>query len=137
MFWFLETWEDLLRWLPFVVGFFGFIATILCIAWVLMTKAEASSAIAWILVILFLPFVGILLFFLFGYQHVNRPLQRKRRHKLHYKRPANPPNYDSTSRSLRAAPVHEGHLEGLGDSLARLAYRLGGYHVTEGNHVDF
>src|SRR5439155_27302081 len=93
--------EDLLDWIPYFLGVFGFLATVLCIAWVLMTKSEASSAIAWILVILFLPVFGILLFFLFGYQHVNRPLQRKRRHKLQYERPANPANYDSTSRLLR------------------------------------
>src|SRR5262245_3831060 len=135
MFWFFEMWEELRDWLPYFVGIVGFVATLLCVAWVLMTKSEASSAIAWILLIFFLPFVGIVLFFLFGYQHVNRPLQRKRRHKLAYERPANPPNYDSTT-LLRPA-TQEGHLEGLGESIARLAYRLGGYHLTEGNRIDF
>jgi cardiolipin synthase len=133
----LDIWEEIHDWLPYLVGSAGFLGTLLGIAWVLMTKAEASSAIAWILVIFFLPFVGILLFFLFGYQHVNRPLQRKRRHMLRYTRPANPPNYDSTARVLRPPADREGHLEGLGESIARLAYRLGGYHVTEGNQVDF
>jgi cardiolipin synthase len=137
MFWPFENWDDFLDWLPYLLGIFGLIGTVLCIAWVLMTKTEASSAIAWILLIFFLPFVGIILFFLFGYQHVNRPLQRKRRHKLRYERPANPPNYDSTATLLRPPGRREGHLHGLGDSLARLAYRLGGSHVTEGNQVDF
>lgn len=135
MAWVFETWEELGDWLPYLVGIAGFVATLGCIAWVLLTKSEASSAIAWILLIFFLPFVGIILFFLFGYQHVNRPLQRKRRHKLAYERPANPPNYDSTTLLRPAGP--EGHLEGLDQSIARLAYRLGGYHVTEGNQIDF
>jgi cardiolipin synthase len=38
---------------------------------------------------------------------------------------------------LRPAGPREGHLEGMGESIARLAYRLGGYHVTEGNQIDF
>src|SRR5437764_10142210 len=108
MFCLFETWEDFLDWLPYLLGAFDFVASVLCIAWVLMTKAEASSAIAWILLIFFLPFVGIVLFFLFGYQHVNRPLQRKRRHKLQYERPANPPNYDSKRTTPRAAAPREG-----------------------------
>jgi cardiolipin synthase len=129
--------EEFLDWLPYLFGIFVFIASMLCIVWVLMTKSEASSAIAWILVILLLPFIGTVMFFLFGYQHVNRPLQRKRRHKLQYERPANPPHYDSSARLQQPAGQREGHLEGLAESMARLAYRVGAYHVTEGNHIDF
>lgn len=137
MFGLIETWDDFLAWFPYLFGIFAMVISMLCVAWVLMTKSEASSAIAWVLVIFFLPLLGSILFFLFGYQHVNRPLQRKRRHKLLYERPANPPHYDSTATLLRTTSRREGHLEGLGDSLARLAYRLGGYHVTEGNAIDF
>src|SRR4051812_29185035 len=115
MFWLFETWDDFLAWLPFLIGLLVFLASMLCIAWVLMTKSEASAAIAWILLVIFLPAVGSILFFFFGYQHVNRPLQRKRRHKLRYERPANPPNYDSTARQLRPPGPREGHLEGLGE----------------------
>lgn len=137
MLWLSEVYDEFLEWYPFLLGVLAFAVSIMCVVWVLMTKAEASSAIAWILVIFFLPLVGSLLFFLFGYQHVNRPLQRKRRHKLLYERPPNPPNYDSTATLLRTTVRREGHLEGMGDSLARLAYRMGGYHVTEGNTIDF
>jgi cardiolipin synthase len=129
--------EDFQDWLPYLLGVLAVLATVLSIGWVLMTKSEASSAIAWILLIFFVPLFGIMLFYLFGNQHVNRPLERKRRHKLQYERPANPPDYDSSARLLRPAGAREGHLEGLGDSIARLAYRLGGYHVTEGNQIDF
>jgi cardiolipin synthase len=137
MVWLAEAWDEFSDWLPYLLAVAGFVATVLCSAWVLMTKSEASSAIAWILLILFVPIAGIILFFFFGYQHVNRPLQRKRRHKLLYERPANPPSYDSTARQLRPLGADEGHLEGLDQSIARLAYRLGGYHVTEGNDIDF
>ena len=134
--WFFETGEDFLAWLPYLLGLLDFVISALCIAWVLMTKRESSSAIAWILLIIFLPFVGAILFFLFGYQHVNRPLQRKRRHKRLYERPPNPHNYESSARMVQPAENNEG-LDGLGESLARLAFRLGGYHVTEGNKIEF
>ena len=135
--WLFETWEDFLYWLPFLLGILAFMSSVLCVIWVLMTKSEASSAIAWILLIFFLPFLGIIFFYFFGYQHVHRSLKRKRRHKLHYERPANPPNYESTATLLRPRGPREGHLEGMGENLARLAYRLGGCHVTEGNRIDF
>ncbi len=134
--WLFQTWDDFLFWLPFLLGAFAFVATTLSIVWVLMTKPEASSAIAWILLMLFLPLAGIVLFFFFGYQHVSRPLKRKRRHKLQYESPANPANHASSA-NLPRASRQEGQLEGLSENLARLAYRLGAYHVTDNNQVDF
>jgi cardiolipin synthase A/B len=136
MTWFFDTWDDFLFWLPFLLGVLAFVGSVLTIGWVLMTKPEATSAIAWILLVLLLPFLGIVFFFLFGNQHINRPLKRKRHHRLKYARPANPANYDTNSYLLRAAET-EGHLEGLSETLAKLAYRLGSYHVTEGNQVDY
>src|SRR5437868_5917445 len=59
--------------------------TLITIPWILMTKKESTSAVAWCLLVFFVPFLGSLLFVLFGYQHVHRPLKRKRRHKTHFR----------------------------------------------------
>ena len=86
-----------------------------------------------------LPLLGIIAFLLFGNQHISRPLKRKRRHKLRYQRPNNPPDYDTNSSLLRPPDRQEGQLQGPeGETIARgLAYRMGGFHVTEGNQVDY
>ncbi len=133
--WLFDTWEDFLAWLPALLGLAAFLVTVLTIGWVLMTKADSTSAVAWILLVFFLPFLGAIFFYLFGYQHVSRPLRRKRRHKQHYQAPPNPPNYDSASH-VPGSPAW-GRLPPLSDNLARLAHRLGAYAVTQGNAVDF
>src|SRR5438046_7983329 len=76
--------DDLLDWLPYLIGALSMLITALTLAWVVMTKPDATSAVAWGLLIVFLPFLGPVLFYVFGYQHVNRPLKRKRRHKANY-----------------------------------------------------
>lgn len=133
--WLFDTWEDFLAWLPAMLGLAAFLVTVLTIGWVLMTKADSTSAVAWILLIFFLPFVGATFFFLFGYQHVGRPLRRKRRHKQLYQAPPNPATYDSASH-VPGSPAW-GTLPPLSENLARLAHRLGAYSVTQGNAIDF
>lgn len=51
---------------------------------VLVTKKGATSPVAWCLVILFLPLLGSLLFWVFGYTYLHRPLHRKRKHRSHF-----------------------------------------------------
>ena len=75
--------DGMLRWSPSTCAVLG-IGWLLflqppTIGWVLMTKSDSTSAVAWCLLIFFLPLVGAAFFYLFGYQHVNRPLRRKRR----------------------------------------------------------
>src|SRR6516225_9576398 len=83
-----DFWADFLAWLPFLIGLLDIVLTVVCIIWVLMIKQDSTSAVAWCLFIFFLPMAGAALFYLFGYQHVDRPLHRKRRHKLLYRSPA-------------------------------------------------
>ena len=80
-------WEAFTPWLPLLGGTATVALTVGFITWTLMTKSDATSAVAWCLVIFFLPLLGPLLFFFFGYQHVNRPLRRKRKHKQRYRPP--------------------------------------------------
>ena len=74
-------WAEITTW-TFVVDV---VLVIAVIPWVLSIKKEPTSAIAWSLLVLFLPIFGVLLFILFGYQSVYRPLVRKRRHRSSFR----------------------------------------------------
>ena len=58
----------------------GPVLSVATMVWILVTKKNATSAVAWCLLVIFVPLIGPLLFLLFGYQHVSRPLSRKRQH---------------------------------------------------------
>jgi cardiolipin synthase len=70
------------------------------IPWVLMTKRDSAAAVAWCLIIVLVPLVGALLFWVFGYSHVSRPLRKVRRQRSAY-RAKHPP------RTRQAARGHE------------------------------
>src|SRR5438093_8257908 len=61
-----DLWQTLYLELSFLAGI---LLTAGTIAWVLMTKKDATSALAWCLLIFFLPLLGPLFFLVFGYQH--------------------------------------------------------------------
>jgi len=67
-------------------AFLGPCLSVITIVWVLATKKNATSAVAWCLFVFFLPLLGPVVFLLFGYQHVNRPLSRKRRQRRSFQR---------------------------------------------------
>ena len=121
-----EYWDDFAEWLPALITLADIVLTVAMLAWVLMTKPDSTSAVAWCLLIILVPFVGSLLFYLFGYQHVNRPLRRKRRHKQHYKQPLEPGEEE-------AGPS----LDTLCEGMTHLAERFGAQRLRTGNHVDF
>jgi cardiolipin synthase len=98
------------------------------IFWVLTTKKNATSAVAWCLLVFLLPLMGPLLFVLFGYQHISRPLNRKRGHKREYqKRYAAAAETPTATEGL--SPVCQG--------IAHLARQFGACTVTAGNHLSF
>lgn len=104
---------------------------IVFITWVLMSKSDATSAVAWCLLISFLPFFGSLFFLMFGYQHVRRPLNRKKRHRSRYHDPPPPRSYAEHTRTFRPES------DAATASLAPLAQKFDGSPVTDGNAVDF
>ena len=68
-------WQDITGWAVLL----ELVLTVGTLAWVLHTKREPMSAIAWCLAVILLPFVGPVLFALFGYQTIHRRrLARKR-----------------------------------------------------------
>lgn len=143
----------------------GPVLTVLTLCWVLATKKDAISAVAWCLVVFFLPLLGPLLFVLFGYQHIHRPLSRKRRHKrlfqaTHSALPALVPAaakadergpeedwerepFPSAVTASAAAPPaaprpllpHRPTLTSDSEDLARLAERFGAFPLTYGNQL--
>lgn len=125
--------EELLPWLPGLIVFLDLVLIGFFIPWILMTKADVTSAAAWCLLIIFLPFIGAIVFLLFGYQHVDRPLRRKRRHRQRYQSPGagRPPG----SGSFRSVDDHDD--APLSERLTRLADRFGAYPRTTGNEIDF
>jgi cardiolipin synthase len=98
------------------------------ICWVLAIKKETTSALAWCLLVILLPILGIVFFVLFGYQHVHRPVARKARHRARFR---------------ETHPVVHPHREALPieadtgwGGMARLAQRFDASPLTSGNLVD-
>ncbi|WP_020470924.1 cardiolipin synthase [Zavarzinella formosa] len=105
-----------------MIAFADLFAVVLTILWVLTIKREPTSAIAWCLLVFFVPVAGIFLFITFGYQSIHRPLKRKKRH----------------ARGYRTKPVHTLSPPATDtEGLAALAERLGAMPMTGGNQVQF
>jgi cardiolipin synthase A/B len=132
-------WQEFLEWLPALLALAHALLMAGSLAWALMTKADTTSAAAWSLLIVFVPFLGAFLFFLFGYQHVHRPLRRKRQHKQRFELPPLPDDYAHTYHAELALHEPRRNLATLSmkESLARLAAGFGASSVTTGNHIDF
>lgn len=139
-----DLWTNLPNWVVALAGAIDLCLVALFLVWVVMSKPDATSAVAWCSVILFSHVFGILLFLIFGYQHVRRPLNRKKRHRAKYHDPPPPSNYQEFTRWVHAGTTSDSAtedaappLDELGASLASLAIKLGASPVTDGNQVDF
>src|SRR5262249_6049122 len=88
-------WQEFIDWLPALVTLFYIFLTVGTLTCILMTKTDATSAVAWCLLIIFLPFVGSVFFYFFGWQHIDKPLERKKRHKLAFRFPGHRPGSGS------------------------------------------
>lgn len=100
------------------------VLVLVTLVWILHTKKETMSAIAWSLTVLLLPIIGALLFFLFGLQSINRRMARKQQRKSTYKKLAP----SGVGRSDADTPDQW-------DTLAKLAFHGDGFPVTNGNSV--
>src|SRR3954453_21810254 len=113
--------------------FLGPVLTVGTLLWVLSSRKEATSTVAWCLVIVLMPFLGPVLFYLFGYQHVSRPLSRKQRHRRWFQTTRANSQIDwtpSDTESEASEPAPDPS-EKWSD-FARLAQRYGASPLTSG-----
>src|SRR5262249_9861414 len=101
--------------------------TVVVIPWVLLTKRDTTAALAWCLVVLLMPLAGAVLFWVFGYNHVARPLRSKRSHRSRFAA-AHPPE---VRQARRGRDEHEEELP----PLAKLALAVEAFPLTRGNRV--
>jgi cardiolipin synthase len=104
------------------------VLTVVTIPWIIMTKKETTSAVAWCLLVFFLPPVGFVAFVIFGYQHVNRHLKRKRSHKEQFSLA-----HASAPREAIPGQAWDGGLDPTWEGMGRLAQRVGAFPLTAGN----
>src|SRR5205807_8164544 len=118
----------------------GPVLSVFTMGCILVTKKNSTSAVAWCLLVFFLPIIGPFLFLLFGYQHVKIPLTRKRRHKKLFESRIPRQRAEATPGSPQAA---KGDDEAAGENdapwadVSRLARRFGAFPVTAGNQIRF
>lgn len=108
------------------------ILVVVVIAWILNIKKDPMSAMAWCLLVLLLPFLGMVLFVLLGYQHVHRPLKR-RAAQLRRFRGTHPTGPAAATPGSEAETMAEDGWNGL----ARLAQRFDAFPLIPGNRIDF
>jgi cardiolipin synthase len=97
------------------------------IPWILMTKRNATAAIMWCLVVLLMPLLGPLLFWVFGYNHVSRPLRRVQRQRSAF-RALHPPRKQEAARgSDEAIPTW--------CDLGEVGCKVNAFPVSDGNSV--
>jgi len=106
------------------------VVTVCVIPWVLMTKRDSTAAMAWCLVVILVPLLGAFLFGVFGYQRVNRPLSKRRRHRSLF-RSGHPPRTHEATHGSRHGDAPDQTWNRLGD----LALRVNAFPVSPGNAV--
>jgi cardiolipin synthase len=118
-------WQDIAGWAVLL----NLVLTALTLVWVLHLKREPMSAIAWSLAVIMLPFLGPVLFALFGYQTIHRRIVRRRRRRTAYTKLVDAP-----------AAVGRGEVPELRRRwrpVALLAHHGDGFPVSAGNRVTF
>lgn len=120
-----QYWHEITAW-GAVIDLVLVVATI---TWILAIKKEATSALAWCLLVLLLPFFGMVLFVLFGYQYVQRPVSRKMRHRTLFRKI----DTTDTKETVPAEAVPDPSWNGF----ARLAQHFDAFPLSGGHRVDF
>ncbi len=128
---FLEFLLPNLPWLATAIAVADVLIILIAIPWILTIKREPTSAVAWSLVVILVPLLGFLLFVLFGYNHVYRPLRRKRSHRARYRArfPSGTPTtgYGEAIDHPASRTYHR---------LGEVAVKLGAFPVLGGNRVE-
>src|ERR1019366_2761288 len=102
---------------------------------VLIRRKEPASTMAWILVLVFLPAVGALLFLMFGRDRVRVPAKRKRELDA-IVRAQVAASRDETTEGDRTSNMPLVTVSPLEQALFRIGQRLSRLRATDGNKVD-
>ena len=93
---------------------------------VILQRRESGATLAWILVIVLIPFLGLLSFWIFGSTRLH--LRRKKRHKIEAR-------LAPALQKLQAQPASSLPVDGMPPSLLQLAGKLDGDGPQPGNEV--
>jgi cardiolipin synthase len=106
---------------PHIIGWpaLYFLVVLVFIPWAVLTKKEPTSAVAWCLMIIFLPLLGALFFWIFGYNYLlhsvryrrGRPSLFRERHSSQHQpaTPTDPNDLGSLAVRVHAFPVAQGN----------------------------
>ncbi len=94
---------------------------------VLIKKRDPTVAVAWSLVVLLTPLLGALLFWVFGYNYVQRRVVKKKSHRTTF-RAVHPPRRREATRGA-------GQLEQDPHQLAQIAQMVDAFPISHGNRV--
>ncbi len=100
------------------------------IPWVLLKKRDSTVAVAWCLVVLFVPVLGAFLFWVIGYNYVHRRVRSKRSHHDAFRAAHPPPSREATRGADDPAPPPPAL-----PRLAELALAVDAFPPTHGNAV--
>jgi cardiolipin synthase len=110
--------------LALVTSALDFVLIAVFIPWVLLSKKDATSTAAWCLLVLFVPVLGALMFWVFGHNYLLHRVRHQRgrqdKRRQHHPDPGEP------------APPDDGRHE---YGLAELAERVNAYPARPGNSV--
>jgi cardiolipin synthase len=117
------------EYLPHLTVFAVLDAVLICVVIpiVLIKKRDPTAAAAWCLLVLLVPLLGALLFWLFGYNYVHRRITRLRRHRTAFDT-AHPPARPEAARGA-LVPADSPH------ALANLAVAVDAFPVSQPNRV--
>jgi cardiolipin synthase len=116
-----QNWPDFAGW----IVLFNFVLTLGTLLCVMQLKREPMSAIAWSLTVLLMPFFGPVLFALFGYQTVHRPISKRNQKRIAFRRLFTPPATN------KETPVPR-----RWELLAKLGWHTDGFAPTGGNAIQ-
>lgn len=109
-----------------LVGLLHSVLLVVVIPFVLFKKRDSTVAVAWCLVVILTPVLGSLLFWGFGYNYVQRRVNRKRRHHGAFREQHSPARREATRGAVQDTPPHP---------LLDIARAVDAFPLTNGNAV--
>jgi cardiolipin synthase len=103
------------------------LVVVVVIPWVLMTKPNSTAAVAWCLIVVLMPLLGALLFWVFGYTHVSRPLRRVQRQRTTFRARHPPQTQEAARGEEKPTPTW--------CDLGEIACKVSAFPVSAGNAV--